>query len=379
MCLPEVYLISDALAPTPRLVALGALVLLVLLVTVLVVLRLRRAQARPAAGIEDHGIPGTTSAAPVAAAVPRLASALARTRAVVARNLGRVAHDAARAGWLEAVEESLIVADVGMATTQALLRTLERKLPLHCPAADALTALAGTLREVLAVATPAASEEVNHRPFVILVTGVNGVGKTTTIGKLAARYRRQGRSVLLVGADTFRAAAGEQLERWGERTSAAVIRQAPGADPSAVVVDGLRSAIARQVEVVIVDTAGRLHTRTNLMDELGKIRRVIGRECPGAPHETLLVLDASTGQNGLQQARLFRESVHLSGVVLTKLDGTAKGGIVVAVVAELGVPVRFVGLGEGPDDLQSFDAAEFVEALLPSAPEVDPGASPAHP
>jgi fused signal recognition particle receptor len=277
---------------------------------------------------------------------------------------------AERAGWLAAVEEALIVADVGVTTTQALLRKLEERLPPRCATADALAALAVVLRDSLATAAVAPDPEgERHRPHVVLVTGVNGVGKTTTIGKLAARYRGQEKSVLLVAADTFRAAADSQLERWGERTSAAVIRQAPGADPAAVVVDGVRSAIARQIDVVLIDTAGRLHTRTNLMEELRKVRRVVGRECPGAPHETLLVLDATTGQNGLQQARLFREAVDLSGVVLTKMDGTAKGGIVVAVAGELGVPVRFIGLGEGADDLQPFDPAAFVAALLPASAE----------
>jgi fused signal recognition particle receptor len=286
---------------------------------------------------------------------------------------------AERAGWLAAVEEALIVADVGVVTTQAVLRRLEERLPPRCTTADALVALAVVLRETLGTAAVAGdSEGVTHRPHVVLVTGVNGVGKTTTIGKLAARYRGQGKSVLLVAADTFRAAADSQLERWGERTSATVIRQAPGADPAAVVVDGVRSAIARQIDVVLIDTAGRLHTRTNLMEELRKICRVVGRECPGAPHETLLVLDATTGQNGLQQARLFREAVDLSGVVLTKMDGTAKGGIVVAVAGELRVPVHFIGLGEGVDDLQPFDAAAFVSALLPApAADADRTAAPA--
>jgi fused signal recognition particle receptor len=204
--------------------------------------------------------------------------------------------------------------------------------------------------------------------------GVNGVGKTTTIGKLAARYVRDGQRVLLVAGDTFRAAAAEQLERWAERTGAAFIRQAEGADPAAVVVDGLRSARTRGVDVVIVDTAGRMHTRANLMEELRKIRRVIAREWAGAPHETLLVLDATTGQNGLQQARLFKEAVEITGAVLTKMDGTAKGGIAIAIAADLSVPVRYIGLGEAVEDLDDFDATGYVDAILPEPAELGRGA-----
>ena len=197
-----------------------------------------------------------------------------------------------------------------------------------------------------------------------LVTGVNGVGKTTTIGKLAAMHAAAGRRVLLVAADTFRAAAIEQLEVWAERTGADLVRHDQGADPSAVVFDGLRAAVARHADVVIIDTAGRLHTRGNLMDELGKVGRVIAREIPGAPHETLLVVDATTGQNAVNQARTFQEAVPLSGVVLTKLDGTARGGVLVAIRHELGLPIRYVGVGEGVDDLRVFEAEEFVRGLF---------------
>jgi fused signal recognition particle receptor len=199
---------------------------------------------------------------------------------------------------------------------------------------------------------------------VILVAGVNGVGKTTTIGTLAALQVAGGSRVLLVAADTFRAAAVDQLERWGGRVGADVIRQAPGTDPAAVVVDGLRAARARKSDVVFIDTAGRLHTKVNLMEELRKIRRVIDRECPGAPHETLLVLDATTGQNGLQQARIFKEVLDVTGVVLTKMDGTARGGIAVAVAADLGLPIRYLALGERAEDLARFDPEEFIDALL---------------
>jgi fused signal recognition particle receptor len=199
---------------------------------------------------------------------------------------------------------------------------------------------------------------------VILVIGVNGVGKTTTIGKLASRFIAQGKKVILAAGDTFRAAAAEQLEIWGERAGAEVIRHKEGADPSAVVFDACRAALARKCDILIVDTAGRLHTKVNLMEEMKKIRRILGREIPGAPHETLLILDAATGQNAISQAKLFKESAAVTGIALTKLDGTAKGGIVVAISNEFKIPVRFIGVGESVDDLREFDPAQFVEALF---------------
>jgi len=201
-------------------------------------------------------------------------------------------------------------------------------------------------------------------PHVILVLGVNGSGKTTTIGKLAARFRQDGRSVILGAADTFRAAAIEQLQVWGERVGVPVISQRTGADPSAVAFDAVKAAQARGSDVLIVDTAGRLQTKTNLMSELQRIKRVIGRQCPGAPHETLMVIEAPTGQNGISQARLFHEAVGLSGMILTKLDGTAKGGIVVRIYQELQLPIKAVGVGERLDDLQRFDPEAFVAAVL---------------
>jgi fused signal recognition particle receptor len=197
-----------------------------------------------------------------------------------------------------------------------------------------------------------------------MVVGVNGAGKTTSIGKLAYRYTSRGLTTLLIAADTFRPAAIDQLAIWAERAGATLVRQQHGGDPGAVVYDGLRAAVARKVDVVIVDTAGRLHTKSNLMEELRKVRRIISREVPGAPHETLLVLDAVTGQNGLIQARSFLEQIDVTGVVLTKLDGTAKGGIAIAIAGELGVPIQYVGIGEGLDDLREFDASEFAAALL---------------
>ena len=225
--------------------------------------------------------------------------------------------------------------------------------------------LRGLLRESLQsiLAAPPAAEP-GSRPWVILVTGINGVGKTTTVGKLAARYIAQGQPVLLVAADTFRAAAIEQLAVWAERTGADLVRHAQGADPSAVVFDGLKAALARKIDVVLIDTAGRLHTKTPLIEELAKVARVIGREVPGAPHETLLVVDATTGQNALSQAKVFQSATPLSGVVLTKLDGTARGGVLVAIRNELDLPIRYVGVGEAVDDLRPFDAREFAEALF---------------
>jgi fused signal recognition particle receptor len=208
---------------------------------------------------------------------------------------------------------------------------------------------------------------MSGRPHVVLVTGVNGVGKTTTIGKLAASYVAAGKRVLLVAGDTFRAAATEQLRVWAERTGAELVAQEQGANPSAVVFDGIKAARARDVDVVLVDTAGRLHTRSNLMEELRKLRRVIAREIPGAPHETLLVLDATTGQNAVAQARTFAEALDVTGLVLTKLDGTARGGVAIAVANETKLPLRYIGIGEGVDDLRPFDAPQFAAALLDSA------------
>jgi fused signal recognition particle receptor len=213
---------------------------------------------------------------------------------------------------------------------------------------------------------PARSLALDARPSVILVLGVNGSGKTTTCAKLAASLKADGRHVLLAAADTFRAAAIEQLETWGQRIDVEVVRQAAGSDPAAVVFDALKAATARSADVLVIDTAGRLHTKSNLMEELGKLKRVIQRQVPGAPHESLMVLDAPTGQNGFAQAKLFHEAVGLTGVALTKLDGTAKGGIVVRIVRELKLPVTLVGVGERIDDLQPFDPVRFVDVLVPA-------------
>jgi fused signal recognition particle receptor len=266
---------------------------------------------------------------------------------------------------LEELEEILITADLGVKTTVDLIRTLETRLKR-----DELqdgAALKRALKEEILLRLTAHSSPLvisGKTPFVILVIGVNGVGKTTTIGKLAAKYAGEGKRVLLAAGDTFRAAAAEQLELWSQRVGADIVRHKEGADPSAVVFDACKAAIARNCDVLIIDTAGRMHTKVNLMEEMKKIRRVITREIPDAPHETLLVLDAATGQNALSQAKLFKEAAFVSGVVLTKLDGSAKGGIVVAVSHEHALPIRFIGVGESVEDLREFDPAQFVEALF---------------
>jgi len=266
---------------------------------------------------------------------------------------------------LEELEEILITSDIGVKTTVELIRTLEQRLgrnelkdgeALRCALKDEILARLEAHHSTLAI--------TGRHPFVLLVIGVNGVGKTTTIGKLASRFSAEGKKVLLAAADTFRAAAAEQLESWGNRSGVDVIRHKEGADPSAVVFDACKAAVARQVDVLIVDTAGRLHTKVNLMEEMKKIRRVIDREIPGAPHETLLVLDAATGQNAISQARIFKDAAGVTGIALTKLDGTAKGGILVAVSHEFALPVRFIGVGESIDDLRDFNPREFTDALF---------------
>jgi fused signal recognition particle receptor len=264
--------------------------------------------------------------------------------------------------WLGGLEETLLAADVGLQATRSLLA----KVSARSRDVTDFEGLRRVLRDEMraALAGPSSATEPVAKPHVILVVGVNGVGKTTTIGKLAHRYRSEGKTVLLVAADTFRAAAGEQLQRWAERVGAHCVHQRSGADPSAVAYDGVTAGMARAVDVIIIDTAGRLHVKKHLVEELRKVARVIGRQCPGAPHEVLLVIDATTGQNAINQARVFQEALAVSGVVLTKLDGTARGGAAFAVRAEIGVPIRYVGLGEKAQDLVPFDADAFVDALL---------------
>jgi fused signal recognition particle receptor len=268
------------------------------------------------------------------------------------------------------LEEILITADLGVMTVQELLddvRKEVRRKELKDP-----KVLRGMLRDKILVYLQESTDGVEMvmpetGPFVIMVVGVNGVGKTTSIGKIAAKFVRSGRSVLLIAADTFRAAAVDQLKIWGERTGVEVVAQKHGADPSSVVYDGIEYGTARQFDVIIIDTAGRLHTQVNLMEELKKIKRVIGKKLEHAPHEVMLILDATTGQNGISQAKLFNDAVAITGLTLTKLDGTAKGGIVVNICRELNIPVRFIGIGEQIDDLRDFDALEFVNALFKSS------------
>jgi fused signal recognition particle receptor len=286
---------------------------------------------------------------------------LGRTRASFGQALVRAFRrdGIADVDW-EDIEALLLQADVGVAATARIVDDLKRRSGETSP--DRLPDL---LRdELLAILGDAdRSLRAGDGLTVWLVTGVNGTGKTTTIGKLALREGTHGKRIVLAAADTFRAAADTQLERWAERSGAEVVKHAPGADPAAVAFDGVKAAKARSADLLIVDTAGRLHTKRNLMEELSKIRRVVEREA-GAPDEVLLVLDATTGQNGIAQARAFTDAVAVTGIVLTKLDGTAKGGIVIAVQQELGIPVKLVGVGEGPEDLEPFDPAAFIDALI---------------
>ena len=266
--------------------------------------------------------------------------------------------------FFEELEERLILADVGASTAMQAVEKLRKRM--NQEGISGQEAIQETLREILAECLTMEHQDLDlsTRPSVILVIGVNGVGKTTSIGKLAARLKGEGKRVLLCAGDTFRAAAADQLEIWANRAGCELVRQHEGADPGAVLFDALQAAKARGVDVVICDTAGRLHNKSNLMAELGKLRKIIDREVPEAALEVLLVLDATTGQNGLIQAKQFQETAGCTGIILTKLDGTAKGGIVIAIAQELGVPVKFVGLGEGIDDLQPFDAKEYVNAII---------------
>ena len=266
--------------------------------------------------------------------------------------------------FFDELEESLIMADVGMEVAVSTVKELRNVV--YNERLEGAEQGKAALRRILArkLEMDNMALDISTRPSVVLFIGVNGVGKTTSIGKMAHQLRKEGKKVLLCAGDTFRAAAADQLQIWAERAGVDIVRQHEGADPGAVLFDALQAAKARGVDVVLVDTAGRLHNKQNLMNELGKIRRIIDRECPDAAKETLLVLDATTGQNGLIQAKQFKETAGLTGIVLTKLDGTAKGGIVIAIARELQVPVKYVGLGEGIDDLQPFDAQAFVEALI---------------
>jgi fused signal recognition particle receptor len=317
---------------------------------------------------------GEEAAAPVAAAdgererggfFRRLRDNMSKTRQAIGAELQTTIFQSLDDEAFERLEETLIYADVGAPTTAKIVERLE----MEAESGDLQggEGLSRRLRELLADTARVEGDTIplTHHPTVILMTGVNGSGKTTTIGKMAWHLQKElGRSVLLAAGDTFRAAAAEQLELWAERAGTEVVRGQAGSDPGAVVFDAVEAAKARNHDVLIVDTAGRLHTQHHLMEELSKVRKVIERQAPGAPHETLLTIDATTGQNGLRQALLFREAVEVTGIVLTKLDGTAKGGIALAIAQELGVPVKLIGIGEGLEDLRPFDPDDFAQAIL---------------
>lgn len=297
--------------------------------------------------------------------IERLKEGLGKTRKDVQRSLMQLMGRGLDPEVLEEVEASLLGADVGVRTADRLIERL-RQTASGDPR-ESIHELQRAMADILASVESKPMDELirtGPKPFVILAVGVNGVGKTTSMAKLAGRLRKQGLTPLLVAADTFRAAAIEQLEVWGKRIGADVIKHRQGADPSAVVFDGLAAAKARGVDVMLIDTAGRLHTKVNLMDELKKMKRVLDREYPGAPHEVLLTLDGTIGQNAVAQAKQFHEAIGVTGLVLTKLDGTAKGGVVVAIAEELAIPVRLIGIGEREEDLQDFHAQAFAEALL---------------
>jgi fused signal recognition particle receptor len=297
----------------------------------------------------------------------RLKSGLAKTRKLLLTDvddilLGSKEIDQA---LFDELEEALIVADVGPAFTAELIESLKEKVKRKELASPEVLkkVLRETMREIL-LRNEAPLKIPTDKTYTIMVVGVNGTGKTTTIGKLARNLKEEGRAVTLVAADTFRAAAIEQLEVWAKRVNVPLIRQAANADPAAVVFDAIRAAKAGPPGVLIIDTAGRLHTKVNLMEELKKMKRIMGRELPGAPHEVLLVLDATTGQNAIAQAKMFKDEIGVTGLILTKLDGTSKGGVVVRIAKELGIPLRYIGIGEQLDDLRPFRAEEFVEALF---------------
>ncbi len=304
---------------------------------------------------------------PRAGLFARLRSGLSKTREGFVRKVDRALFGRKEidAETLEALEEVLITADLGVHTVEALIGEIQERVSRkELTSPEALREhLREAIRDIL-VADEGHLELGPDRPHVLMVVGVNGVGKTTTIGKIAAQFRAGGHKVVLAAADTFRAAAIEQLAIWGDRVGATVIRHQHGSDPAAVAFDAVEAARARRADLVIVDTAGRLHTKANLMEELKKVRRVLDKALPGAPHEVLLVLDATTGQNAVSQARTFRDATGVDSIALTKLDGTAKGGVIVAICHELGIPVKYIGIGEGVEDLRPFDARAFVDALF---------------
>jgi fused signal recognition particle receptor len=375
---------------TDHLLTYGAIVT-ALVIAVLVMRRLLRrpaprleqpaetpAETRPALPTVGAPAPGVEAQRPKPAEKPRpLLAGLQRTRSgFVARLsglLGSVGGKQIDAQLVSEMEEVLFTADIGAKTASLLLEGVRQSLSrdeLKSPEA-VWAVIRKDSREILERAQAGAGpiDLGQGKPFVVLTIGVNGVGKTTTIGKLAAKWRAQGKKVLLAAGDTFRAAATEQLEIWGERVGSPVVRGKEGADPSSVIFEGIRRAQAEGYDILIADTAGRLHTKSDLMEELQKVRRVIQKAEPTAPHETILVLDATNGQNAIAQATLFKQAMSITGIVLTKLDGTAKGGVILGICDELKVPVRFIGIGEKVEDLREFDPTEFVEALFETGAE----------
>jgi len=303
-------------------------------------------------------------------AFKRLRESLAKSRRALSEEITSSLFDRIDEETWERLEEALILADAGAMTTAQVVEKLEHEVDSGIVPPDG-QAIKARLIEMLAeiASTNRAPIDLSNDPAVLLMTGVNGTGKTTSIGKIAWHLKNEfGLSVLLGAADTYRAAAAEQLTTWADRAGADIIRSNEGADPGSVAFDAVNAAKARGVDVLIIDTAGRLHTQSNLMDELGKVRRVIEKQMPGAPHETLISIDATTGQNGLRQAKAFAEATDVDGVVLTKLDGTAKGGITLAIATELGIPVKLIGVGEGLEDLRPFDPTDFANALLDEEP-----------
>lgn len=293
----------------------------------------------------------------------RLKSGLSKTRQSLSNRFDTILSGSRKIDdeVLEEIEEVLITSDIGVPTTMELMQRIEKKANKISNADEFKSELKKEMLSLVDIQHP---EQTLEKPHVIMVVGVNGVGKTTTIGKLAAKYSAQNKKVLLSASDTFRAAAVEQLQIWADRSNADIVKHRDKSDPAAVAYDSVEAAVARDIDVVIVDTAGRLQTKVNLMEELKKIKRSIGKRIPSAPHETLLILDATTGQNAISQAKLFNETTDITGIVLTKLDGTAKGGIVLSICNTLNVPIRYIGIGEGIDDLQEFDPKLFVDALL---------------